>query len=225
MSRSVKIYYGLSGSFKSTTIKQSMKLGDDVLWSGIKPWKSWEKNILGFKNNPSDLNFALLHLSRLKDREYSIIKENTIFHVERGISDMVFYWLLCSPTKSYKSDITTDKEDIKKSLLSYSINALSNESMLINLIEEEIKISKVVGGSEKDPIKVLLVQKDIDFIKNVVLKEETRSDRFPNGVEDYLRAQDLYVDFTKQFNKIDEVIEITNAKDYLKNLGIEYNAD
>lgn len=218
MSRSVKIYYGLSGTFKSTTINSLFRLGDEVLWSGIKQWKSWEKNILGFKNNPSDLNFALLHLSRLKDRGYSITKEDTIFYVERGISDMVFYWLLSSPTKPQELNHI-------ESLLGYSVDAIFNESMLIKLIEEEIKISKFVGGSEKDPTKTLLVQKDVDFIKDVVLKEETRSDRFPNGVDDYLKAQDLYIDFTKRFNKIDEVIEITNAKDYLKRLGIDYNAE
>lgn len=199
MSRSVKIYYGLSGTFKSTTIKALFNLGDDILWSGIKQWKSWENNILGNINNPCDLNFALLHLSRMKDREYSMIKENTVFHVERGISDMVFYWLLNNPIESY-------------------------ELMLTNLIEEEIKVSKFVGGDDIEPNKILLIQRDVDFIKDVVLKEKTRSERFPGGVDDYLKAQDLYIDFTKKFNKIDEIIEITNAKNYLKKLGIDYNA-
>lgn len=215
MSRSVKIYYGLSGTFKSTTIKSLFRQGDDILWSGIKQWKSWETSILGNKNNPSDLNFALLHLSRLRDREYNITKDNTIFHVERGISDMVFYWLLSSPTTESLSSVMKDDNS----------RIIEAESMLIDLIEEEIKISKFVGGSEKDPTKILLVQKDVEFIKDVVLKEQTRAERFPGGVEDYLRAQDLYIDFTKRFNKIDEVIEITNAKNYLKNLGIDYNAE
>ena len=73
--------------------------------------------------------------------------------------------------------------------------------------------------------KILLIQRDVDFIDNVVLKEKTRAERFPRGVEDYLKAQDLYIDFTKKFNKIDEIIEITNAKNYLKKLGIDYNAE
>lgn len=200
MSRSVKIYYGLSGTFKSTTIKSLFKPGDDILWSGIKQWKSWESNILCNKNNPCDLNFALLHLSRLKDREYSIIKDNTVFYIERGISDMVFYWLLNNSTEPF-------------------------EDLLVNLINEEINISKFVGGDDIEPKKILLIQRDIDFIDNVVLREKTRAERFPRGVEDYLKAQDLYVDFTKKFNKIDEIIEITNAKNYLKKLGIDYNAE
>lgn len=220
MSRSVKIYYGLSGTFKSTTIKSLFRQGDDILWSGIKQWKSWETSILGNKNNPSDLNFALLHLSRLSDREYSIIKDNTVFHIERGISDMVFYWLLSLPNES-SNNLT--EEGIKKSLLGYSVDHMSNESMLKNLIEEEIKVSKFIGGDEVDPRKILLVQRDVDFIENVVLKERTRAERFPGGVEDYLKAQDLYIDFTKRFNKIDEVIEITSAVDYLDKLGIKYD--
>lgn len=200
MSRSVKIYYGLSGTFKSTTIKSLFKPGDDILWSGIKQWKSWESNILCNKNNPCDLNFALLHLSRLKDREYSIIKDDTVFYIERGISDMVFYWLLNNSTEPF-------------------------EDLLVNLINEEINISKFVGGDDIEPKKILLIQRDVDFIDNVVLREKTRAERFPGGVEDYLKAQDLYIDFTKKFNKIDEIIEITNAKNYLKKLGIDYNAE
>lgn len=199
MSRSVKIYYGLSGSFKGTTIDNTLKPGDEVLHSGIKQWKYWEKNILSEKNNPSDLNFALLHLSRLMDRGYSIIKDSTTFHIERGITDMVFYWLLNFPTEDY-------------------------ETIIKNLVEEEIKVSRFVGGDDIEPEKILLVQKDKEFIEKIVLKEKTRSDRFPGGVEDYLKAQDLYIDFTKKYNKISKVIEITSARDYLNKLGVKYNA-
>ena len=198
MSRSVKIYYGLSGSFKGTTIDNTLKPGDEVLHSGIKQWKYWEKNILSEKNNPSDLNFALLHLSRLMDRGYSIIKDSTTFHIERGITDMVFYWLLNFPTEDY-------------------------ETIIKNLVEEEIKVSRFVGGDDIEPEKILLVQKDKEFIEKIVLKEKTRSDRFPGGVEDYLKAQDLYIDFTKKYNKISKVIEITSARDYLNKLGVKYN--
>ena len=200
MPRSVKIYYGLSGTFKSTTIKQLFKPGDNILWSGIKQWKQWETGILGLKNSPSDLNFALLHLSRLKDNEYSIIKDSTTFHIERGVSDMVFYWLLSNPAESF-------------------------ETMLFNLVKEEIEVSKFVSGSNSEPKKILLVQKDYDFIRDVVLSEKTRAERFPGGVDDYLKAQDLYIDFTKKFNNIDEIIEITDARNYLERLGIKYIAE
>lgn len=200
MSRSVKIYYGLSGSFKGTTIDQTLRPGDEVLHSGIKQWKFWEKNILSEKNNPNDLNFALLHLSRLMDREYSLIKDSTTFHVERGVTDMVFYWLLNHPTENY-------------------------ETIIKGLVEEEIRVSKFVGGDDIEPEKILLVQKDKEFIEKIVLREKTRSDRFPGGVEDYLKAQDLYVDFTKKYNKISKVIEVTSARDYLKKLGVKYNTE
>lgn len=202
MSRSVKIFYGLSGTFKGTTIKaeSQQKIGSDVLWSGIKQWKYWEE-LVQRRNNPSHLNLALLHLSRLKDKEYDITKENTTLFVERGVSDMLFYWLHNLPAMT------------------------ENETIIKNLIEEEIKVSELVAGGNKKPEKVLLIQRDYDFVQNVVLKEYTRSECFPGGVKDYINAQDRYVSFTKKYNDIDEIIEIDNAKEYLKRIGVEWDAE
>ena len=198
MSRSVKIYYGLSGTFKGTTIDSSLKSGDTVLNSGIKQWKYWENSLLGGLNNPSDLNYALLHLSRLKDMKFDLTKDSTTLHVERGVSDMLFYWLLSNPT--YKN----------------------SETLIRNLIEEEISVSMVAGGDILEPTKILLVQKDYEFVRDVVLSEPTRRERFLGGVDDYMLSQDRYIEFTKKFNKISEIIEITNARDYLRSLGLEW---
>ena len=198
MSRSVKIYYGLSGTFKGTTIDCYLKSGDTVLNSGIKQWKYWENSLLGGLNNPSDLNYALLHLSRLKDMKFDLTKDSSTLHVERGVSDMLFYWLLSNPTYE------------------------NSETLIRNLIEEEISVSMVAGGDISEPKKILLVQKDYEFVRNVVLNEPTRRERFLGGVDDYMLSQDRYIEFTKKFNKISEIIEITNARDYLRSLGLEW---
>lgn len=201
MSRSVKIFYGMSGAFKETTIKSRLRneLGSDVMWSGIKQWKYWEE-LIKRKNGPHHLNLALLHLSRLKDKEYNIAKDNTTLFVERGVSDMLFYWLHSLPAMS------------------------ENETIIKNLIEEEIRVSKIAAGGEEKPWKVLLIQRDYDFVQNIVLKELTRSECFPGGIKDYINAQDRYISFTKKYNDINEIIEIDNAKEYLKKLGIEWDA-
>lgn len=201
MSRSVKIFYGMSGAFKETTIKSKLRdeLGSDVMWSGIKQWKYWEE-LIKRKNGPHHLNLALLHLSRLKDKEYNITKDNTTLFVERGVSDMLFYWLHSLPAMS------------------------ENETIIKNLIEEEIRVSKIAAGGEEKPWKVLLIQRDYDFVQNIVLKELTRSECFPGGIKDYINAQDRYISFTKKYNDINEIIEIDNAKEYLKKLGIEWDA-
>ena len=201
MSRSVKIFYGMSGAFKETTIKSKLRdeLGSDVMWSGIKQWKYWEE-LIKRKNGPHHLNLALLHLSRLKDKEYNIAKDNTTLFVERGVSDMLFYWLHSLPAMS------------------------ENETIIKNLIEEEIRVSKIAAGGEEKPWKVLLIQRDYDFVQNIVLKELTRSECFPGGIKDYINAQDRYISFTKKYNDINEIIEIDNAKEYLKKLGIEWDA-
>ena len=201
MSRSVKIFYGMSGAFKETTIKSRLRdeLGSDVMWSGIKQWKYWEE-LIKRKNGPHHLNLALLHLSRLKDKEYNIAKDNTTLFVERGVSDMLFYWL-------------------------HNLPAISeNETIIKNLIEEEISVSKIAAGGEEKPWKVLLIQRDYDFVQNIVLKELTRSECFPGGIKDYINAQDRYISFTKKYNDINEIIEIDNAKEYLKKLGIKWDA-
>lgn len=197
MSRSVKFYYGLSGAFKATTIKNNLKPGDSVMWSGIKKWKHWERNFIYNQNDPNDLNFALLHLFRLSELNYSIDKDETILHIERGVTDMLFYWLL-----------THHAED--------------QETIIKNLVEEELRVSKIAAGDIKEPEKILLVQRDYDFVRDVVLKEETRSERFETGIQDYIKAQDQYIDFTKRYNNITSEVIITDAREYLESLGIEW---
>lgn len=200
MSRPVKIYYGLSGTFKTTTINSNLNLGDSVLWSSIKRWKKWEKDLLENLNHPNDLNLALLHLSRLGDLNFDLSKDDTTLHIERGVSDMLFYW-----KRIRERPIGYDEDDFVK-----------------NIINEELDIIDRVSGGTKEPEKILLIQKDYDFVQNTVLKEPSRSNCFPRGVQDYMDAQDRYISFTKEYNKITSEIVISNAKDYLNGLGIEW---
>lgn len=199
MSRSVKFYYGLSGTFKETTIKNNLKLGDDVLWSGIKRWKGWE-SMLGDRIPKSDLNLALLHLSRLADKEYNLTMDEKTLYVERGVTDMLYYWLQSHPTGN-------------------------QETMIKSLVEEELRVSRIVGGGIQEPEKILLVQKDYEFVEKVVFNEPTRAACFPGGIRDYISSQDRYVDFTKKNNKISEIIYINDAREYLESIGVAWKLD
>ena len=70
--------------------------------------------------------------------------------------------------------------------------------------------------------KTLMIMLDEKFIAEKVLSEKTRADCF-QGVEEYLKKQENYVEFTRTYNHIDEEIKINDAKDYLMHLGVEYN--
>jgi hypothetical protein len=70
--------------------------------------------------------------------------------------------------------------------------------------------------------KTLMIMLDEKFIAEKVLSEKTRADCF-QGVEEYLKKQENYVEFTRTYNHIDEEIKINDAKDYLMRLGVEYN--
>ena len=67
-----------------------------------------------------------------------------------------------------------------------------------------------------------MIMLDEKFIAEKVLSEKTRADCF-QGVEEYLKKQREYVEFTKKYNNISEEIKINDAKDYLMHLGVEYN--
>jgi len=76
---------------------------------------------------------------------------------------------------------------------------------------------------KEKPKKILLIQNDTKFIENVILNEPSRREKF-SSVEDYIKNQKSYIDFTKRHNDITEIIEITDAKDYITNtLGMEFN--
>lgn len=185
----VNMYYGLSGTFKSTTINKQLKYDEQgiAIWSNIKTWKIFENKLFPGLIPQSNLNYALLHLVTLQTQGVGKAYGNTYF-IERGITDMLYY-----------QDPNMDEDIIRKS------------------VEAE---SGIVGDNNVQ--KILLIQKDVEFLKEVVLKEKTRSEVFPGGVQEYLEKQDKYIEFTKTYNKIDKEIVINNAKDYIESLGIEF---
>jgi len=184
----VNMYYGLSGTFKSSTIKHKLKFDPEGIpvWSEIKTWKTFENKLFPDLIPQSNLNLALLHLTNLK--RISGCYDKTIY-IERGITDMIFY----------------ENPDLSEDIIKRAV---------------ELEIGIVGGDSVR---KVLLVQKDVDFLTTHVLHDKIRSNVFPGGVNEYLEKQDKYVEFTKKHNHIDKVIEITNAKEYLRNLGVDFN--
>ena len=62
--------------------------------------------------------------------------------------------------------------------------------------------------------RILLIQNDKDFIKDVVLKDEYRKKTFNNDPELYLNLQEKYISFTTKYNGIDNIVRIDNAKDF-----------
>ena len=200
MSRFIKFYYGMSGTFKATTINTEISnLSRPYIFmnSAIKQWKVWEKNLFHELNKPSDINLGLLHLCRLSDhvRESLNKKDIEVMYVERGVSDMMFYW-------SGLKDSTPI------------------EDMVVNAVKQESSICK---EGNYIPVKTLLIQKDQKFISDVILREPSRRECFPS-VEQYLEAQDKYIEFTRKYNDISEEIIIEDAERYITNdLGLTFN--
>lgn len=196
----IKFYYGLSGTFKGTTIKSQLNSNTIPVWSMIKTWKRLETGIFSGLVSRNDLNYALQHLCLL---EYVINNnyDNKTILVERGVSDMSYYRM-----KMYESvDPNASDEWIKKS------------------IREELKICQILKGQTIH--KILLIQNDKDWIRDVILKEPTRREVFPGGLDEYLKNQDEYIKFTEKYNSIDEIITINNSRSYIESLGIEYNEE
>jgi hypothetical protein len=191
----IKIYYGLSGTLKSSTIKQKYGyFGDEsdentvIIRSAIKNWKYNRDALFPWLCNESNLNYALLHLTRLQDYVYG----DYDFIIERGVTDPLYYEYQKQP------------ELITPSIISSAVT----------------KESEILSGNNVQ--KIIMTMSDEKFIAEKVLSEKTRANCF-QGVEEYLKKQENYVEFTRTYNHIDEEIKINDAKDYLMHLGVEYN--
>ena len=182
MFRFITMYYGCSGTFKATTIESILTRCPglyNVMWSDIKPWKRWE-NILGTQQD--DRNYAILHLCNLRNA----IKNNwppgvNNLLVERGVSDMLYYY--------YKNNREIGE----------------NSKWIKDVVHEEDILCE--QNSYYTPRRILLVQKDFDFVRDVILREPTRAKEFPGGVQEYMEHQDAYVEFTQKYNKIEFISE------------------
>lgn len=199
MFRFITMFYGCSGTFKATTIKAALvenPITYRAMWSDIKPWKHWEK-ILGTPQD--DRNYAILHLCNLRNSLRNMPPGVNNLLVERGVTDMLYYY--------YKNNREVGE----------------SPDWIRNVVQQEDMMCE--QNSYYTPKKVLLIQKDIDFIKDIVLKEPTRAKEFPGGVQEYLEYQDAYVKFTQKYNKIDEVIDIKDAEKYINDLGFEFDPE
>ena len=176
----VKIYYGLSGSFKSSTIVKENKR---ILKSSNKIWKYYQNGAFKGLTEYNDLNYGILQLVRLNE----MAMKYDDFAVERGVTDNIFYYLAKGNTL--------------------------NQDTIENICNEELKILKNFTVE-----KILLIQEDYDFIRDVVLKDKYRSDAF-NGDLEYYKAQQIdYINFTCKHNNIDKTIRIKSAQDYIENV-------
>ena len=203
--KEVTFYYGISGTFKTTTIEAELEKPNEkgwsveAMWSGIKYWKSLEEGIFSDLIPYSDLNYAILHLSRLKDKLYeSKSKGPGYLYVERGVSDMLYYWI--------------NSQDKEK-------GEISKEWLMAVMKEEDMLTEQ---RSYHTPQKVLLVQKDIDFIKETIIGGP-RGKFFPGGLQDYLKQQERYIEFTKELNNITKEVVIKDAYQYVtQTLGLKW---
>lgn len=205
MNFNTNIFYGLSGTLKTTTIdslihKPEIQGNNIVMWSGIKPWKELENGIFSGKVESNDLIYAINHLTRLEEYVGNCwVYEIENLFVERGVSDMLFY-------RSMKT-------------------ALEDE-FILDVIDKEEELtfrSDFDWGGEINVKRTLLIMEDKDFISKSINAHPSR--QLFKDVDDFLAKQKDYVEFTKKYNNIDETITITSAKDYLVKLGIVYRSD
>lgn len=195
----------MSGAFKGVTLSAECVASEvDVfeVRSMIKSWKDIMGRIFNTTKAEDHRDFSLLHLCLLKSKiedigeycenSYNLLPKDIL--VERGVTDSFYYW-------------TRGK-----------IIGREQEEMIQRAVEEELDIIKGFG----DVKKILLVNKDKEFIRNIVLSEPHRSAVFPGGLDDYLRQQDDYISFTGRYNDITEVREIPSAKEYIESLGLDY---
>ena len=200
----IKIYYGLSGALKGSTIKAEKERnpGIKVMESSIKPWKYYQFGLYNGRTEYNDLTYGILHLVRLREfMDNNCSLENLI--VERGVTDSLLYYY-------YNSEFPSGK-------------GVSEEPKFINDVVKAEKSLLLPDFSKIE--RILLIQNDKDFIKDVVLKDEYRKKTFNNDPELYLSLQEKYISFTTKYNAIDRIVRIDDAEDYIKStLKTTYNS-
>ena len=192
----ITIYYGMSGALKETTIKNAPRHEKELkIWSDIKPYWNYRKTLFPLELPGTDGDFIiqrLLQIQNLKSLVESGEIESKGWVLERGVTDMIKCMI---DNKTFKENYTD--EDVYR------------------IVNEEYNLLDNLGFGK--PTKVLLVMLDKDFIQDKVLNEPNRKRYYPD-METYLKRQEEYVKFTKQYNDIDEVIEIRDAYQYIDNL-------
>lgn len=185
-----KIYYGMSGALKNQTILKESPPSAKIMKSAIKPWKNLENGPLHNLIVPSDLNFAALHLIRLNDW-VELCGENLV--VERGVTDFLFFHFR---SQQYHPGKTLEMD--------------------INLIKDLVQKENSILSSPCE--KILLIQRDPNFVIEKVFEDPHRKATFSGDVNLYLRMQEEYIQFTKTWNTIDREVIIENAKEYIEEI-------
>lgn len=198
----IRIYYGLSGALKGSTIEAVKKKepGLKVMESSIKTWKYYQFGLYAGLTEYNDLTYGILHLVRLREFMEQNHSEDKLL-IERGITDSMFY--------HYYSD------EFPKGLVS------ENPRFVADVVEAE-KSLLLPDFSKIE--RVLLVQNDKDFVRDVVLQEKYRKKTFKGSPDLYFEMQEKYVEFTAKYNAIDKIIRIDNAREYItETLGETWN--
>lgn len=183
----------MSGTLKATTIGSPRYEEALKIWSDIKPYWNYRKTLFPEELPGTDGDFIIQRLIKLNNYR-ELITEGELsgskdICIERGVSDMIKCMIDNGTFKGEDKDI-------------------------YKIIEEEENIFPIWWTTRR----ILLVMLDEDFIENRVLNEINRLRYYPN-LETYLKRQEEYVEFTKRYNHIDEVIEIRNAYDYIESLN------
>ena len=191
----ITIYYGMSGALKATTIENAPRHKDDLkIWSDIKPYWNYRKTLFPSELPGTDGDFIIQRLLQIQDMKRLSKSGNLCIYnwvIERGVSDMI---------KCMIDNGTFDE---------------SNQEYIYHIINEEYNLLDELGFGK--PQKILLVMLDKNFIQDKVLNEPNRKRYYPD-LETYLKKQEEYVNFTKQYNDISEVVEIRDAYKYIDNL-------
>jgi hypothetical protein len=186
-------FYGMSGTLKATTIGSPRYEEALKIWSDIKPYWNYRKTLFPEELPGTDGDFIIQRLIKLNNYR-ELVMEGELsgskdICIERGVSDMIKCMIDNGTFKGEDKDI-------------------------YKIIEEEGNIFPIWWTTRR----ILLVMLDEDFIENRVLSEINRLRYYPD-LETYLKRQEEYVEFTKRYNHIDEVIEIRNAYDYIESLN------
>ena len=186
-------FYGMSGTLKATTIGSPRYEEALKIWSDIKPYWNYRKTLFPEELPGTDGDFIIQRLIKLNNYR-ELVMEGELsgskdICIERGVSDMIKCMIDNGTFKGEDKDI-------------------------YKIIKEEESIFPIWWTTRR----ILLVMLDEDFIENRVLNEINRLRYYPD-LETYLKRQEEYVEFTKRYNHIDEVIEIRNAYDYIESLN------
>ena len=186
----VTFFYGISGTFKTTTVNSL--LNREKCGVVRSKIKTW-------KNLESGIFSGLINYN---DLNYALLHLCILEHeVDELKNENEKILVERGITDMFYFSLRNTKMNIKDDIIYSAVN-------------KECDICK------GEINKILLVQKDLKFIEDVVLKDPIRAKIFPEGLNQYLENQENYIEFTEKYNNITQIIEINDAKKYLAELEI-----